>query len=189
MWQPGWEFGGEQIHVYVWLSPSTIHLRLTQHCSSAICCCSVTKSCLFAIPWTPRPATHQASSSFIISQFAQTHVHWVSVLAVPEYKIVLKSEKRWKHKIKVLCWFLKRIEENSIWASYLFLIIFHNVSNAGVEDIPDLHGHLFGGVKRGSLVFILYLLKVIFKWSCTKNRLVFNSCEYSILTLKFRGKS
>ena len=29
MWQPGWEggFGGEWVHVYVWLSPFTVHLN------------------------------------------------------------------------------------------------------------------------------------------------------------------
>ena len=32
---PGWmggEFGGEWIHVYVWLSLFAIHLKLPQHC-------------------------------------------------------------------------------------------------------------------------------------------------------------
>ena len=32
---PAWiggEFGGEWIHVYVWLSPFTAHLKLLQHC-------------------------------------------------------------------------------------------------------------------------------------------------------------
>ena len=28
----GVEFGGEWIHVYVWLSPFAIHLKLPQHC-------------------------------------------------------------------------------------------------------------------------------------------------------------
>ena len=28
----GGEFRGEWIHVYVWLSPFTIHLKLSQHC-------------------------------------------------------------------------------------------------------------------------------------------------------------
>ena len=28
----GGEFGEEWIHVYVWLSPFTAHLRLSQHC-------------------------------------------------------------------------------------------------------------------------------------------------------------
>ena len=28
----GGEFGGEWIHVYVWLSPFTVHLKLSQHC-------------------------------------------------------------------------------------------------------------------------------------------------------------
>ena len=32
----GGEFGEEWIHVYVWLSPFTVHLKLSQHCSSAI---------------------------------------------------------------------------------------------------------------------------------------------------------
>ena len=32
---PAWiggGFGGEWIHVYVWLSPFTVHLKLSQHC-------------------------------------------------------------------------------------------------------------------------------------------------------------
>ena len=28
----GGEFGGEWIHVYVWLSRSAVHLKLSQHC-------------------------------------------------------------------------------------------------------------------------------------------------------------
>ena len=28
----GGEFGGERIHVYVWLSPFTVHLKLFHHC-------------------------------------------------------------------------------------------------------------------------------------------------------------
>ena len=27
----GGEFGGEGIHVYIWLSPFTVHLKLSQH--------------------------------------------------------------------------------------------------------------------------------------------------------------
>ena len=30
-WMRG-ESGGERIHVYVWLSPFAIHLKLSQHC-------------------------------------------------------------------------------------------------------------------------------------------------------------
>ena len=30
-WMEG-EFGGEWIHVYVWLSPFSVHLKLPQHC-------------------------------------------------------------------------------------------------------------------------------------------------------------
>ena len=30
-WMEG-EFGGEWMHVYVWLSGSAVHLKLTQHC-------------------------------------------------------------------------------------------------------------------------------------------------------------
>ena len=29
----GGEFGGEWLHVYVWLSPFTVHLKLSHHCS------------------------------------------------------------------------------------------------------------------------------------------------------------
>ena len=34
VWQPGWEggFRGEWIHIYVWLTPFTVHLKLPQHC-------------------------------------------------------------------------------------------------------------------------------------------------------------
>ena len=28
----GEEFGGEWIHIYVWLSPFAVHLKLSQHC-------------------------------------------------------------------------------------------------------------------------------------------------------------
>ena len=32
--QPGWEgtFGGEYIHVYVWMSPFAVHVKPSQHC-------------------------------------------------------------------------------------------------------------------------------------------------------------
>ena len=30
-WKGG-EFGGEWIHVYVWLGPFVVHLKLSQHC-------------------------------------------------------------------------------------------------------------------------------------------------------------
>ena len=32
----GGVFGGERIHGYVWLSPFTVHLKLSQHCLSAV---------------------------------------------------------------------------------------------------------------------------------------------------------
>ena len=28
----GWEFGGEWIRLYIWLSPSAVHLKLSQDC-------------------------------------------------------------------------------------------------------------------------------------------------------------
>ena len=28
----GGEFGGEWIHVYIWLNPSAVHLKLSQYC-------------------------------------------------------------------------------------------------------------------------------------------------------------
>ena len=30
--QMGGGFGGERIHVYVWLSPFTVYMKLSQHC-------------------------------------------------------------------------------------------------------------------------------------------------------------
>ena len=38
MCQPGWEvgFGGEWMHVYVWLSPITVHLKLSIYCQLAM---------------------------------------------------------------------------------------------------------------------------------------------------------
>ena len=35
IWMGG-EFGGEWIHVHVWLSPFAVHLKLSQHCPLAI---------------------------------------------------------------------------------------------------------------------------------------------------------
>ena len=32
----GGEFWGEWIHVYLWLSPFAVHLRLSQHCQSTV---------------------------------------------------------------------------------------------------------------------------------------------------------
>ena len=29
----GGEFGGEWLHVYIWLSPFIVHLKLSHHCS------------------------------------------------------------------------------------------------------------------------------------------------------------
>ena len=34
VWMGG-EFGGEWIHVHVWLSPFAVHLKLSQHCPLA----------------------------------------------------------------------------------------------------------------------------------------------------------
>ena len=63
------ELAGEWIHVYVSLSPFTLHLKLSQHCLligyqfSSVQLLSRVR--LFATPWTP---AHQASLSFTISQ-------------------------------------------------------------------------------------------------------------------------
>ena len=35
----GGEFGGEWIHVYVWLSPFAVHLKLSQYLLIGCCCC------------------------------------------------------------------------------------------------------------------------------------------------------
>ena len=38
IWQPGWEgsLGENWIQVYIWLSPLAVHLKLSQHCESAM---------------------------------------------------------------------------------------------------------------------------------------------------------
>ena len=41
----GGGFGGEWIHVYVWLSSFVVHLKLSQNCYSAIQFSSVARSC------------------------------------------------------------------------------------------------------------------------------------------------
>ena len=53
-------------------------------------CCSAATSCptLWPTPWT---AAHQASLSFTISQFAQTHVHWVGDIIQPSHPLLPSS--------------------------------------------------------------------------------------------------
>ena len=70
MWQPRWQrVRGEWIHVYVWLSPFAVHLKLSQHCllisyqSSSVQ--SLSHFRLFATPWI---TAHQASLSFTNSR-------------------------------------------------------------------------------------------------------------------------
>ena len=48
----GGQFVGECIHVYVWLSPFAVHLKLSQHCLSAMCVQTLSGVQLFATPWT-----------------------------------------------------------------------------------------------------------------------------------------
>ena len=44
-WMAG-EFGGEWMHVHVWLSPFTVHLKLLQHCL-LICYTSIQNKMFF----------------------------------------------------------------------------------------------------------------------------------------------
>ena len=49
------------MHVYVLLSPSEVHLKMSQPGYSTICCCLIAKSCVTsATPWT---VAHQAPLS------------------------------------------------------------------------------------------------------------------------------
>ena len=41
MWQPGWESLGVNGYAYVLLIPFSVHLKLLQHCSSAILQCEI----------------------------------------------------------------------------------------------------------------------------------------------------
>ena len=60
-----------------------------------LCCCySITQWCLFATPWTA--ATHQASLSLKISQFAQVHVHCIGDAIRPSHPLMPSSSfKPW----------------------------------------------------------------------------------------------
>ena len=62
----GGEFGGEWIHVYVWLSPFDVHMRLSQCCLliDYVLVGSPSHIQLFATPWT---AAHQVSLSLTTS--------------------------------------------------------------------------------------------------------------------------
>ena len=54
------------------MRPSMLTAMITLQCW---CCTAVSRLCLaLRIPWTE---AHQASLSFTISQFAQTHAHWM----------------------------------------------------------------------------------------------------------------
>ena len=59
-------------------------IQLVKHCG---CFCSVIWLCpqLFETPWT---TALQASLSFSISEFAQTHVHWVSDATQPSHPLL-----------------------------------------------------------------------------------------------------
>ena len=61
----GGEFGGEWIHVYVWLSPFTVHLKLSQHCYSALSACILSHVRLFGTLWT---VAHQTPLSMGFSR-------------------------------------------------------------------------------------------------------------------------
>ena len=79
-------FGGEWIHVYVLLSPFAVHLKLPQHCLSAMLLLSYF-SCvrLCVTPWT---AAHQAPLSMGLSR----QEHW-SGLPLPSAWITREVPK------------------------------------------------------------------------------------------------
>ena len=81
------------IHVYVWLSPFTVHLKLSQHCKLALLLLSrFSRVRLCATPWT---AAHQTSPSMGFSR----QEYWSGVpspspkLAIPQYKMFLVLKK------------------------------------------------------------------------------------------------
>ena len=64
----GGGFGGEGPHVYAWLSPFPVHLKLSQHCWLCVC---VSRS-VVSNPVTSRTVAHQLPLSMEFSR----QVHW-----------------------------------------------------------------------------------------------------------------
>ena len=85
----GGKFGGEWIRVYVWLSPFTVHLKLSKHCWLAIC---VTQSCWLCA--TPETAAFQAPLSLGFSR----QEHW-SGLPFPS---PMHESEKWKWSRSVM---------------------------------------------------------------------------------------
>ena len=81
------EFGGEWIHVYGWLSPFTVHLKLSQYCLLiGYQFHLVTQSCLTLCNPMNRsspglPVHHQ------LLEITQTHVHWVGDAIQPSHPL------------------------------------------------------------------------------------------------------
>ena len=91
MCHPGWEQGlGENGYMYVWLSPFTVYLKLSQHYWLAIQFSSVAQSCLTlcdsmdcSMPGFPVHHQHP--------ELTQTHVHWVSEASQPSHPLSTPS--------------------------------------------------------------------------------------------------
>jgi len=89
--------GGEQIHVYVWLSPFSVHLKLTTLLIGYACMhtkslqfSSVAQSCpTLCDPMncsTPGFPVHLQ-----LLEFTQTHVHWISDAIQPSHPLLSPS--------------------------------------------------------------------------------------------------
>ena len=86
----GGGFGGEWIHVYVWLRSFVVHLKLSQNCYSAIQFSSVAWSC----PTLCDAMDHITTGLPVIHQFpefTQTHVQWDSDAIQPSHPLLSPS--------------------------------------------------------------------------------------------------
>ena len=106
----GGKLGGEWVRVCVWLSPFTVHLKLSQRCWLAVC---VAQSCwLFVTPWT---VSHQAPLSMEFSRQA----YW-SGLPFPtlgEYKIKSFTKVKSINFVKVHFHIESKRQKENLWAS------------------------------------------------------------------------
>ena len=95
MWQAwmGGEFGGEWMHVYVWLNPFAVHLKLSQHCSLAIpqhkiCMCA--KS-LQSCPALCNPVECSLPGSSVHGILQAKTLEWIAISFSTNTKISLKK--------------------------------------------------------------------------------------------------
>ena len=156
----GGKLGGEWVRVCVWLSPFTVHLKLSQRCWLAVC---VAQSCwLFVTPWT---VAHQAPLSMEFSRQA----YW-SGLPFPtlgEYKIKSFTKVKSINFVKVNFHIeSKRQKENSIYEFHLIEIFTMHSSSHFRISYTVYSLQLFLGVSLVLYVLCSMYYAKLFEYVC-----------------------